>query len=327
MRPRVFVSHADTYSGYYTAREMLREDQFDLVRIGVRNPSSVKELTDRGAEAVQLYSPDAHELEHALRGIQSLFIVPPPSSSCLQDVRAYIDAAVRTGVKSVVLLSIMRGSSDDDNDDNKNKKRRDGGKDKKKHDDGDDDRSRLHLFDAMESYLKESGLRWCILRTGFVQQNLLYFAEIIQNKGMIPLPIGHGKFSPVNLKDVAVAASIILRTHPLRDEDLHQVYTLTGTEAPIDGPGLAIIASRVLLAPISFHDITPDQMRRILRAVRGITEWEVELYMDMFADIRHGVLDVQSRDLARLIGSQGETVEEFFGENADQLRPGQGPAA
>lgn len=113
--------------------------------------------------------------------------------------------------------------------------------------DGDFAKSTRH----MEAMLESSGLQYVIINCGFFHQNFEWNSEEMKNQNKIRLPVGNGKFAPVDARDVArLIASI------MKDTDHHEGnrYSMVGQQL-MGGEGAARIASQALSYPIEFEDI------------------------------------------------------------------------
>ena len=113
--------------------------------------------------------------------------------------------------------------------------------------DGDFAKSTRH----MEAMLESSGLQYVIINCGFFHQNFEWNSEEMKKQNKIRLPVGNGKFAPVDARDVArLIASI------MKDTDHHEGnrYSMVGQQL-MGGEGAARIASQALRYPIEFEDI------------------------------------------------------------------------
>ncbi|KAI9141527.1 hypothetical protein BKA69DRAFT_1073951 [Paraphysoderma sedebokerense] len=93
----------------------------------------------------------------------------------------------------------------------------------------------------------------------------------------------------------------------------------------LDGMTIATIAGKMLGRTMSYQNLSPKEMERILLNVSGLNQYDIDFLMDYFWATRKGLMDIKSKNYKDLTGMEGEKVDEFFRENGDQFRPGQGP--
>ncbi|HLV26723.1 MAG TPA: NAD(P)H-binding protein [Gemmatimonadales bacterium] len=188
---------------------------------------------------VQANLGDEQLLEPVLAGTDQLFLLSgiEPGFGTLQS--NVIRAAERLGVKHVVKLSAL-GASDHSKS----------------------GIAREH-WDA-EEVLRDTTLRWTILRPHSFMQNMLYdIAASVRSEGVIHAAIGDGRVPFIDARDVAaVAAETLL--HPEAHEG--RVYTLTGGVA-LGYADIAQAMTDVLGTPVSYNQLSMDEARSRLEAV------------------------------------------------------------
>ena len=125
---------------------------------------------------------------------------------------------------------------------------------------------RLHWL--AEHVLNWSGLPVIHVRpTVFLDNPLFTFlaAQTVRERGVLALPFGTGRTSPIAADDVARVVAALLRDPADR---IGQVYELTGPEV-LDINGLAEQYTRALKRPISAEDLPLDEWEREVLAPVG----------------------------------------------------------
>lgn len=309
---------------------MLREKMFNKVVIGVRDISRGKDLENLGAIVTEIKAEKPETVLSAIRDneVTHIYIIPPASKTRYEDTKSYIDAAGNMDLKCVVMMSVVGCDKVHVQELDEEALQADSATGVEQ---SDDDRKKRQMgesfkqFADCEAYLKKAiKENWCILRQSFFQQNMLLLAEVIQNRGVIPLPLGDGKFSPVNLKDCAISASAVLQHDSMKDNHKKEIFSITGPHS-LDGMTIATIAGKMLGRTMSYQNLSPKEMERILLNVSGLNQYDIDFLMDYFWATRKGLMDIKSKNYKDLTGMEGEKVDEFFRENGDQFRPGQGP--
>ncbi len=112
-------------------------------------------------------------------------------------------------------------------------------------------------FRRAEVELESSGLAWNIIRPNWFMQNFqTFWLQGINEQGKILLPVGKGKASFIDARDIAAVAVRLLTTH---DED-QKAFDVTGPEA-LDHDQVASILSEVTGRRIVYQEIEPRALR------------------------------------------------------------------
>lgn len=255
---KVFVTQATGQTGVNTIR-MLSErpstgiEVFAGVNKSARMATTHEEIL-KGLPGVHCVCVDAHEsskIADQLKEVEELFLIPSSTAeNKVEGARAYIDAAKRANVKFILLLSVLHPDAEGYNW---------GGQ-----------------FLQIEKHLQESGIPWTVIRSNFYVQYLSLFKGPV-SKGILPLPIGNGRFSPVDVADVASFARAVLSDPtPFR----FKTFDLTGPTA-LSGDDIASILTRALGHPVRFEDATPDEAMGYLREA-GLPDHETHGFRQFF---------------------------------------------
>ncbi len=128
----------------------------------------------------------------------------------------------------------------------------------------------------------------------------------VHNRGVLPLPFGTGRTSPIAAVDVArVAATLLLDP----TDRIGDVYELTGPEV-VDLNCLAERYARALNRPVTAEDTPYDEwIRRYLR-VSGLPD-HVQQHIATMARLHHDDrYNRTSDDFEKVIGAPAQTVEQ-----------------
>ena len=149
---------------------------------------------------------------------------------------------------------------------------------------------------ATEELLEASGLAYSFLRNGWYIENYTgQLADTIES-GVLVGSAGEGKVSVAARFDYAEAAAVVLST----DGHDGKVYELGGDE----GVTYADIAAAIADAsgrPVVYQDV-PSEVRLDGMVSAGLPAPVAEILVDADRAIADGELEVNSGDLARLIG-------------------------
>ena len=228
MTGAVLVTGATGTVGRALVRELLAADEH--VRAGVLDPVAAE--LPPGAQPVRLDFLDPTTAASALVGVDRLFLLRPPAiSDVTSALGPLVQAAAETGVRRVVVLSVMGVNP-----------------------------ALPHW--RMERMVEKAGLPMTALRPAYFAQNLITaFGAEIREHSRLRLACGSGRVCFVDTRDVAAVAARILH-----DLDGHPAgpSTLTGPEA-LDFFRAAALLSEELGRPVTFEPCSLLTRRRTLQ--------------------------------------------------------------
>jgi len=173
---------------------------------------------------------------------------------------------------------------------------------------------RLHWL--AEHVLNWSGLPVIHVRpTTFLDNPLFTFLAkpAVRDRGVLMLPFGSGRTSPISAGDVARVVAALLR-HP--DGRIGEVYELTGPEV-FDINGLAEQYSRALGRPISAQDVPLDEWEREVLTPVGLPDHVNQHIATMARLHRDGRYDRRTDDVEQITGQPAQSVEQYVAANPD----------
>ena len=236
-----------------------------------RSVEKAADLAARGVRIVTADYTDDASLDAALAGVDRLVLVS--SSEVGQRAtqhQAVIAAAVRAGVQHIVYTSVL-----------------------------DAEETALILapeHKATEQAIRDSGIPFTILRNGWYTEN--YAATIAQGAatGAVLTSAGEGRVSSALRAEYAEAIAVVLTS----EGHENRIYELSGDTA-WNFAELAEAIAAVAGTPVALAAVSPDEHAAALAAA-GLDAGTTGFLVALDGDIRAGLLDATSGDLARLIG-------------------------
>lgn len=168
-------------------------------------------------------------------------------------------------------------------------------------------------------WLAEHVLNWSCLPvihvrpTVFLDNPLFTFlaSPAVRERGVLALPFGTGRTSPISADDVARVVAALLRSP---DGRVGQVYELTGPEV-LDTEGLAEQYSRALKRTIIGEDVSLDEWERDVLAPLGLPDHLRQHIATMARLHRDGRYDRATTDVEQITGKAAQSVEQYVASN------------
>lgn len=179
---------------------------------------------------------------------------------------------------------------------------------------GESKQHRLHWL--AEHVLNWSGLPVIHVRpTTFLDNPLftLLAKTAVRERGVLTLPLGSGRTSPISADDVARVVVALLRDP---DGRIGEVYELTGPEV-LDINGLAEHYSRALNRPITAEDLSLDEWERRVLTPVGLPDHVKQHIATMARLHREGRYDRRTDDVEQITGQAAQSVEQYVAANPD----------
>lgn len=287
MATRILVTGATGTTGQPLV-EQLAGMQGVAVRAASR--STRKALKDRNIEYIPFDYSDAASIQNALQEVQKVFLVTPLTPELFDFESAVIAQIRHSGVQHVVKISVAGAD------------RQEGitfGK----------------IHGQLEQLIRDTGIPYTFLRPmPFMQNYANFMNETIQSDNAFYLPMGEGKVSVVDARDVAAVAVKAL-TGPGHEG---QTYTLTGPEA-LSNQEIAAILSEVVRREIQYVDV-PEKKAREGMEEAGLPDWSVACMLELYRVNKTGFMAAVTRDIEKVTGAKPTTFREFAQDYADVFR-------
>jgi uncharacterized protein YbjT (DUF2867 family) len=254
------------------------------VKAGTRNPEAGRALFPADVEVVELNYDRTETYDAALTWADRVFLMPPPfSPDAPGTIIPFLDWAVTTRVRHVVLVSGMAVPDRDD-----------------------------LALPRMERHLLEQDTEYTILRPNLYMQNFHpgFISRQIREEGRVRLPVGDGRVSLVDVRDVAAVASRALTS----DHLMGRALTLTGPSALTLSEATGMI-SEASGRNIPYEPVGEEEFLEIL-AHTGWSGPEVEIILRLFGSIRAGVREAVHPEVREILEREPRTFRAFAQENA-----------
>lgn len=254
------------------------------LRALVRSAERGHDLAAPGVEVAvgDLEKPDT--LDPAFAGVECLFLASRAEPKLSEREGNAIEAARRAGVQFIVNVSVSGGP------------------------DAPTQIGRWHW--AVEKRLSSSGIPWTILRPSLYMQGAFLWQPEIASSGHVHLPMGDGRASVVDARDVAAVAVEALRRKGLPQP----LYDVTGPSA-ISFDEIAKEISEATGKPVVYVDVTPRQWKKE-RLAAGVPAWLVEDMLFLYGAYREGYGGAVSTTVRDVTGREPRSFREFARENA-----------
>ena len=280
----ILITGATGKAGGELARQLTEADvPFSAV---VRNRDKAQALLDMEADVVIGDLEDRDFLEAAMAGIEKAVLIMPNVENQLDIEKQFIDVAAAAGVQHILYLSSLESIPGATNP-----------------------ITSIHV--ATEEHLRASGMAWTMIRPAFFMQTFAASAPRIRETGQIVLPLGTGKVSATDLRDVAAVMLKVL-TEPGHE---NQSYDLTGPEL-LTLEEIAGRFSAILGREYTYVDLPLESFKERLAAV-GFGEWRVNAVAAELNSIANGSLDHTTDKVQELLGRAPNSIDKFIRDHAD----------
>jgi uncharacterized protein YbjT (DUF2867 family) len=279
--PIILVTGATGTVGSEVVRQLVERNE--PVRVLTRDPQKAAKF---GA-AVEVFQGDLEQpgtLGPAFAGVEALFVLSNYPSVALCETNAYA-AAKAASVRRIVKLSGRHINAD------------------------------FFAGTALaqshaesEERLQALGIPWTILRPGSFASNFLNFFD--RENRVVALPIGEGKDSFIDPRDIA-ACAVALLTSPGHDG---RIYEITGPEE-LSYAECAEKLSAASGKPVVYHDIPADMLRQGLLAM-GVPEPTADSFLAFFRGVKEGRIFPPTSTVGDLLGRPPYSFDEWASANA-----------
>src|SRR5499433_4547698 len=283
----ILVTGAAGLNGSAIVREFSRNGV--AVRALVRDRSKAGQLGELpDVELVQGDMARAATLDRALEGIDRVLMISSSNPQMLETQSRFVDACKAAGVAHVVKFSGKESSI---------------GFDANKF-----IFTRMH--EEIERYLEKSGLVWTHLRPSQFMQVYLREAPIIAGKGLLLLPLGDVRLSPVDVEDIAKIAFALLT------QGGHQgrAFEITGPQA-LNMAEIAAAIGEATGKQVRYQKTSIEEHRRGMEAA-GLPPFVVDALVEQALErLRHPESCVEL-GTHELFGVKPTTFAEFARRHA-----------
>lgn len=289
MSKKVLITGATGDTGRAAVRESiaLGLDVRALVR---RLDARSDALEALGAEVVIGDLLEINTIRDAMKDVDAAYLVWPVQPGLINATVNFAQAARETGVKTIINLSQRSANRESSSD------------------------------SCRDTYIAEEVLNWSglpviHLRPTYFLEWLLYPWQLpYLQQGVLRMPVGKGRHSPIAADDQGRAIAALLK-----NPEAH-----IGTTIPLSGPvemdheQMAAELSEALGRKIVFQDLPIDEYCDSIAAM-GVPPYIVQHLGGAMADYQHGHMSGADNNVEMLTGRRSMTVGEFARLHADKL--------
>ncbi len=255
-----------------------------------RHDARSEALAAQGAEVVVGDLLDINTVRPAMEGVDAAYFVWPVAPGLLHATVNFAQAAKEAGVSTVVNLS--QRSADRFS----------------KSDSGRDTFISEQVFDW-------SGLKVVHLRPTYFLEWLLYPWQLpFIRQGVLRMPVGKGRHSPIAAADQGRAIAAILKSP---EAHVGKTIALSGP-VEMDHEQMAAELSDALGRKIVLQDLPIEEYADSIAAM-GVPPYVVQHLSGAMADYQKGAMSGADDNVERLTGRRSMTVGEFARAHADVL--------
>jgi uncharacterized protein YbjT (DUF2867 family) len=297
-KPKVCITSVDGFTGYEIAKLLATEpgfkDKIQCICATAEDESEAIDLKDKGVTICKAKS--SSDYAGIFEKADTVVLIPPSRKDKAEHAKNLINAASEAKVKNCIVISMAATDMAD----------------LKSH--------HLCEFQKIEHLVKQANFEhWLILRANFYAQNLLLYKEQIK-KGILPIPIGDGKFAPSDLVDVAEATTLLLSDPDKMKEYSGQLLTLTGPTA-MSGQQMAQHMSKIVGKEIKFEDISNNEASKILSHIEMLDESEKLLLLEFYDLVKqHRANFVTAHVFKALVGRNPSPLDDFIQRHKAELK-------
>jgi uncharacterized protein YbjT (DUF2867 family) len=253
-----------------------------LFRVASRNLEALKNRFGTDAELATFDWDKRETFANLLKGITIVYLVPPPvvTNDFHVIAKPFIEAAKRTGIKHIVLITALYSDNPDS------------------------------IFYGTEALIRGSGINFTIIRPSFVFQNFLkQFLQPVRD-GVIVAPSEKGKTSYVDVRNVGEASAVVLENP---EPHKGKIYSITGREA-LTHSQMADIFSQQLSKQVVHISPSIEEYKEKLASL-NVPDSLYEFLAVLYSTIAKGQWEEVSNDYTLLTGKSAATFTDFVKEN------------
>lgn len=278
MQETILVTAATSNVGREVVRQLAAMGA--KVRAAVRSRDRASDFSPE-VERVEFDLSQPETVRSAFAGADKAFLMTPLAPNLVELDLTCLEAAKVSEIKQIVKLSVM----------------------------GADTEPEMLLGQVhrqSESAIASSGIPYTFLRPNSFHQNYVTYASAtIKAQNAFYLPLGEGKISFIDIRDVAAVATAVL-TQSGHDG---KAYTLTGSEA-LSNPEVAEILSAVLGRTITYTDIPAETARQAMQA-NGIRDRQIEMVLGLYERQKAGRYATLTPAIEQITGKTPIPFEQF----------------
>jgi uncharacterized protein YbjT (DUF2867 family) len=280
MQETILVTGATGTVGREVIKQLAMEDV--NVRAGVHSVITGENLKRLpGVEIVEIDFREPKSLHAAFTHVDRLMLITPLAEDQLEMAKNLVDEAKAKGVKHIVRLSALGAGAEPGIQ-----------------------LGRWHR--EIENYIEASGIPYTLIRPASYMQNLVHYnAASIKQEGKFYLPVGDGKLSCIDTRDIAAVAVKVLTT----DDHYGETYEITGPET-LSHQEMAALLSQATGKEINFVDVPEAAVREGMLS-QHIPEQVVHALLELYAAHKSGKSAGVTNTVEEVTGRSPHTFRQF----------------
>ncbi len=252
----------------------------ERVRVMVRDSEKAASMLGHAVEIVQGDFGNPQTFDAALRDVDKVFLLSPPSPQTGEQHGKFVESAKQAGVQHIVRLSVLPADPD----------------------------SPIAIgrwHGEADQHVIDSGIAYTLLRPAYFMQNQLMSAGTIASQGAIYGMLGDGKVGHIDTRDVAEVAAAVLTGEGHEGK----VYPLTGPES-LSMTEVAARLSAALGKEVKYVNVAPDQVRAAIIGM-GAPEFMADGLVELYMMISQGMVDMVAGTFKEITGHDPRGFGQF----------------
>lgn len=283
MSNTILVTGATGNVGSQVVQQLIAAGITPRIAVRVKKADVLKQA---GAEPVEMDLDKPKTVQAAFEGVDKVFLVSPFVPNMVELAATLVEAAKKANLKQIVSLSALAQPGIT--------------------------LSKWH--GDVEKMIADSGISFTILRpNGFMQNFVNSMADTIKTQNAFYAPVGEGKVSLVDIRDIAAVAVVALT-----NSGHEGTYIITGPEA-LSNERIAEIFSQALGRTINYVD-TPEDVARQGMQSAGMPDLIVNTLLELYASYKVGQASTVSPAVEQVTGKKPISFEQFVKDYADAFK-------
>lgn len=260
------------------------------VRAAVRSPRKAEALKGNGVSLTEFDTDKPETVQAAFQGVDKVFLLTPLLPNMVELSANLVEAAKKAGVKHIVKSSGMGAEAEPGIT-----------------------VTRWHR--QTEKAIEASGIAFTFVRpNGFMQNYANFSGPSIKTQNAFYLPVGDGKVSYIDARDIASVATVALTQQGHEGK----AYEITGSEA-LSNQEIAEIISQAVSRKINYVDVSEDAARSEMKQA-GMPEVLVEATVELYDLYKAGYASEVTPAVEQVTGKKPISFEQFVRDYVDAFK-------
>ena len=260
------------------------------VRAAVRSPRKAESLKSERVSLTEFDTDKPETVEAAFQGVDKVFLLTPLVPNMVELSANLVAAAKKAGVKHIIKSSGMGAEVEPGIT-----------------------LTRWHR--EAEKAIEASGIAFTFVRPNGFMQNYANFNEAtIKTQNTFYLPVGDGKVSYIDTRDIAAVAVAALT----QDGHEGKAYEVTGLEA-ISNQEIAEIISQIVGRKINYVDVPEDAARSEMKQ-SGMPDVLIDMTMELYELYKAGYASDVTPTVEQVTGKKPISFVQFANDYAEAFK-------